>query len=409
MNIPDDYIAFARYFEITQFNFDFLDFLTIQDALNDETKGEVGHRSQTNMNFSNGNILVEYIYLFLIISVVIASHVIFKLLIRKKTFQQDSNLKIVIDFFNGIFEYKIYVNLVLYTSLIVFAVCWNQILGVKFNTVVNGIGFFVALLGFVGLTSGVGIPIFLASIKSKTNKIVNGAITEETIPEKLTFLDKFRDTINYGLKEKKICAYYNSVFLAKRIILAFALVTFSIPELQLIIFLLIQVAYTAYISYSRPFLHLAHNILAIINESVLICTGLLMFAFLAEGDERTGVSTTIIIFLIINLGIFSIVCGILYELYLVWNVMKVVTEVQTVKIVKHGVLKRYKTQYNGKNDLLKWKESIKKIREDAKQHNNHSYQAQAMSLSRSKDIYLDRNSIDNDNESDEEEVKLQSE
>ena len=67
------------------------------------------------------------------------------------------------------------------------------------------------------------------------------------------------------------------------------------------------------------------------------------------------------------------------------------------------MLKRYKTQYNGKNDLLKWKESIKKIRADVKEGNN-SFQAQVLSMSRSRDIYLDKNSI---HDEEEEEVKLQ--
>ena len=46
---------------------------------------------------------------------------------------------------------------------------------------------------------------------------------------------------------------------------------------------------------------------------------------------------------------------------------RVVTDVKTVR--KNGVLRRYKTQYNGKNDILKWKQSLK-IREEAKENNS---------------------------------------
>lgn len=62
-------------------------------------------------------------------------------------------------------------------------------------------------------------------------------------------------------------------------------------------------------------------------------------------------------------------------------------------------MKRYKTQYNGKNDLLKWKQSIKKIREDNK---GEIHVIKSKTLNRSKDVYLDKNSNDA-----EEEEKLQ--
>lgn len=69
-----------------------------------------------------------------------------------------------------------------------------------------------------------------------------------------------------------------------------------------------------------------------------------------------------------------------------------VTEVKTIK--KNGVLRRYKTQYDGRNDLRKWKESNRRIREEAK---DDSFAARANSFSRSRDLYIDRNPPIEDN------------
>ena len=91
-------------------------------------------------------------------------------------------------------------------------------------------------------------------------------------------------------------------------------------------------------------------------------------------------------------------CGMLWSKAYLFISFRVVTEVKTVR--KDGVLRRYKTQYDGKNDLLKWKQSLK-IREEAKE--NNSWHIQAMSLSRSRDIYLDHN---NSSRNEEEEVKM---
>ena len=247
MNIPDDYIAFARYFEITQLNFDFFDFLTIQDEMAGDNEA-VGERSLTNLNFSNSNLIIEYFYFIIILIIIGISHATFKFIVKGKTFDDDdSYLKIVVDFLKNGFEYKVYINLLLYTSLMTLTISWNQIIGVNFDRALNGIGFFISLIWFLALSASLIIPTLLASLKSKTNKVVNGPVTEEIVPESLSFLDKLKISFNYGLRDTKLSNYYNAIFIGRRALIAFILITFSVPVLQLCLFIVISIAYTAYI------------------------------------------------------------------------------------------------------------------------------------------------------------------
>ena len=117
MNIPDDYIAFARYFEISQLNFNFFDFLTLQEEMETKTRRNLmaGERSLLNLNFQSSNLFVEYIYFFVILILIIISHFVFKIIMRNKELEEESTLKIIADFFKNLFEFKIYINLILYT------------------------------------------------------------------------------------------------------------------------------------------------------------------------------------------------------------------------------------------------------------------------------------------------------
>lgn len=110
----------------------------------------------------------------------------------------------------------------------------------------------------------------LGFVKSKTNKVVNGPITEETTPANPNYLDKLKMTFMFGIRNHKLSRFYNSIFMIRRILVAFVLVTFTGKEAQLVFYIFVNILYTIYICVSRPFEHLVHNIVAIINECMLL-------------------------------------------------------------------------------------------------------------------------------------------
>ena len=69
MNIPDDYIGFSKNFEVTSLTFDFVDFITLQDSLEDQTRRNLitGHKPLVNVGLPSGSLFVEYIYFFLLL------------------------------------------------------------------------------------------------------------------------------------------------------------------------------------------------------------------------------------------------------------------------------------------------------------------------------------------------------
>lgn len=325
MNVPDDYITYSRHFEITQLNFDFLDFIKAQDSIEGETRRhlQAGFKPLRNLNFNNGNFMDEYIYLFMLLLVIGLFHAVFRLLIRNRKFKEDTYTKRIVDFFKNILEFKLYIYLIFYTSLMTMTICWNQILGTDFSTVVNGIGYIIAIIWVIGIILLTALPTYLARVLAGSNKVVNGAVTEETLIENPKFIDIMRSSFVYGLKNTKASAYYYAMFLTRRILLAIVIVSFiNLPEAQLIFFLLINIAYTGYLAFVRPFEHLVHNVLALINELVIIAVGLIFFAFITDGDENTDASTVIIVILIIDQAIVCLLGGLIYELYLIWVVMR---------------------------------------------------------------------------------------
>ena len=260
-NVPDDYIAFARHFEITQLNMDFLDFIGIQESAKDNMENRnVGFKSLTNVNFHTGNLIIEYVYLALVLAVIGVFHLMFWLVFRKRKFDDDSMIKKVVDFIRNILEFKVYLNLVIFTSLFTLSIAWNQILGANFDNVLNSLGLVFSFIWILAIFAFATVPLILTKVKPKTNKVVNGPVTEETIPENLTFVDKLKMNLTYGLKNTKFASIYYSVYMLKCILLAFFLTTFNVPEVQLAFYLLILCLSLVYIALVKPFEHLAHNI-----------------------------------------------------------------------------------------------------------------------------------------------------
>lgn len=231
----------------------------------------------------------------------------------------EGTLRQLCDTLKGFFEYTAYINLILYASLMMLILSWNEIIGTNFKTGFNGFSYFFSWIFFLFLLLVTAVPAILLRLKPVTNKIVNGPVTEEIIPENVSFLEKLKLTLTSSVKNTKYGSIYNTVFMSRRVLVAFVLVTFTAKEAQLVLYLFINILYTVYLCLVKPFNHMIHNIVAIINEAILLLCGFMMFAFFADGSQNTDVSTAIIVFFIIEIIVVLVLSGISYELYMVWK------------------------------------------------------------------------------------------
>lgn len=73
MNKHVDYVKFSQSYSLTKLDLKFLDFIQLQDALEDETRRNLktkGYTDLSNVRIETGSFLVNYIYWFLIILII---------------------------------------------------------------------------------------------------------------------------------------------------------------------------------------------------------------------------------------------------------------------------------------------------------------------------------------------------
>ena len=251
MNIPDDNIGFGKSLRITNLDFRFLNFMGLQDTMEENNRRNLraGSINLSNVSFSSGSLFTSYIYYFLILTFLIIVHIILFLL--KKIFTSKSNPTVNgwIVYLLKMFEFKVYFNLVVYSHFMMFIISLNEIIGGNFDTSLNRFSFIFSLWAFVILLLISVAPILLLRYKSKT-KVTD--IQAEEIEIK-GLIEKIKSTVVYGLKETKASQVYISVYLIRRILVAVVLVIINAKEAQLTLYVFICIWYLWYLGIWRPF------------------------------------------------------------------------------------------------------------------------------------------------------------
>ena len=80
MNIPNKYVKFSKSFDLASFTFDFLDFITLKDELQEEFGDRTGRISLNNVGYETGSLFVEYIYFFVVLAILIALNITLSLI-----------------------------------------------------------------------------------------------------------------------------------------------------------------------------------------------------------------------------------------------------------------------------------------------------------------------------------------
>mmetsp|Transcript_42174 Transcript_42174/g.48968 ORF Transcript_42174/g.48968 Transcript_42174/m.48968 type:complete len:181 (-) Transcript_42174:42-584(-) len=136
------------------------------------------------------------------------------------------------------------------------------------------------------------------------------------------------------------------------------LILFSTNKsVQLVLYILMNIAFTVYMAAVRPFEYKVQNIMSVFNEAVLIVCCFLMFAFFKEGSSVDGAGVAMIVLFTINI----IVCFTISVIFAIYLCLKKRQDSQVVKIItKNGQEKRYVTQLQKKEEESFSKSSMKK-------------------------------------------------
>jgi hypothetical protein len=101
----------------------------------------------------------------------------------------------------------------------------------------------------------------------------------------------------------------------RKLLIAMILILFTEKEIQLSLYLLLQILFILFLLINRPFISIMHNALAIINEIFLLVCISLMFPFFDDDEDHNEVASVIILIFKVDL-IFLYLMNMVYEMYL---------------------------------------------------------------------------------------------
>lgn len=321
IEMPNKYVKFSKNFSLSSFTFSFLDFFTLQDEMKEAFDGRTGEFHLNNLGFKTGSLIIHYIYFYLILALLVMLHALFKPVVAWLNPKEDSVLDKICQGFKKVFEYSIFINLIVNTAMMTFILSFNEILNPALNSDFKRFSFAFSIFWFSWLLIMTCIPVILFFIKTGEDSI-EGENEHYVVKLPYKVIERLKQNMSLGLKKNKMSKLYTTMFLARRALLALTLIFFTNSILQLILYMWANLGYMVYLCVYRPFKHKIHNVIAIINEFVLLLVGALMFAYLDDNEPADAIWIFIIVLFIVNLIVCWYITGSIYEGYQVYKTIK---------------------------------------------------------------------------------------
>lgn len=201
------------------------------------------------------------------------------------------------------------------------------------STGLNVFSFILSIVFFILMIILMLFPLFL--LRKTQSEILE--ITVNT--DKLSFFKKLTNNYVKGLKLTRMARLYNFVFIFRRLILAILIVCSDKKEVQLIVFIVLNVLFTTYMALVRPFTYKTQNFIALFNELILLVCCFWMFSFFATGDAKSAVGILMIVLFSINIVVCFTVAFI-FQIYLFCHKRNT----KVIEVFKDGEMVRYQTQ-----------------------------------------------------------------
>jgi hypothetical protein len=125
MNRHKDYDKFSQSFQVTKLDFKFLDFIELQSSSESGTRRNLetnGYKDLSNVRLDTGSFLVNYIYWFFVVLLLVIFHGTVILLTKMKCVKKrdkNSRIKKTLKAIRKSFEYGVYFYLAMTISLFV--------------------------------------------------------------------------------------------------------------------------------------------------------------------------------------------------------------------------------------------------------------------------------------------------
>jgi hypothetical protein len=319
-DIPDSYVEHWQAFSIAKLDFKFTDPADIQSSLADQTRRDLsskGYKSLSNVKIYNQSFLVNYIFWFIALAIVIILHIL--IFLCSKLFsksEEGSNCTRFWTKLRSVFEFHIYFHMLVYSSLFIFLVIVNEIAAANFNTKFNTFSFYCSSFVLVGLALFIVAPLPFLMKKQKEIDTVEDlrALPEDVKPKIETFGDKIWSTLTSGLKNTAFSRIYYQLLLLKFLLYACILILLTDPKYQIGCFVGVTALFLLFLVIVRPFSTAFYNLIAVINETVVVAAALMIW-FIDNGDEKESLATVITWIFTANVG----VCLLLSLCFQVYN------------------------------------------------------------------------------------------
>ncbi|CAI2361012.1 unnamed protein product [Moneuplotes crassus] len=287
--LPGDFVFYLTEFELFNFDFKFLEKAKIPgiESLVDDLDYKVPSSIFSQNGFNSGSFFVSQFQFFKAIGILGIFNFVFicvYYLIPKLRHKECS--KKICGWLILFFYFAAYIRMVIEAFLFAFISCLLEI--TTFSSLIKQPVSFCFSLVFVGCF--VSLPFLIYHHFKKYNE--NGEVKESSK------LSEFYEGYADGKKNK----LYTIMFLARRIAIAVCLVCMrnTPPSMICLIFFVIQLLYFQYLIFNRPFKSKKDNIIEVLNEAVFLTLTLIITLFQEESDWKEGMSTALIMIVMIN-------------------------------------------------------------------------------------------------------------
>ena len=334
-------------FSFSTFNFEFIRIAFInnaQNSLNNPSNSSSWNfvSAMKNAGFRTGYLFVDYLYLLIFLVIFWIAHTVFRVFfkIHKDQTSTSNDLK---HKFKELFEFRVYMRIFLWSFLFLMLEIFVQF-GSNQNSSISMFSLILAI-GILWLMMFLSIVTFIHFAKSRFKSSVSKA--------KLSVLYE-------GLKGKQLALAYSSIWLIQRFIIALDLAFIRVSFPQTIILTVIQLAFTMYIVFVKPFTNRVDNVIGIVWGGftfLIYCMFLMIQESFNLRDDEIEQRTAAIIYLMLALSLIGLL---LFLGYVVYEIIKFFKSRKMTQIVHHADIKiEVKSnieELKAENPIMKYKE-----------------------------------------------------
>jgi hypothetical protein len=159
-------------------------------------------------------------------------------------------------------------------------------------------------------------PVLMLRLESKASKIVAENRDEEKNEEDKTFIGKIWAHYQYGLKKSIPAKLFHTIMQFKFFWYSIIFILIDGKNAQISLFIILTFTYCCYYVIVRPFNYFIQNVVAIVNECLVLLIAFLFLGFLENGNPDYDLAYTIIVLFSMDI-IACFILGLGFQFYMI--------------------------------------------------------------------------------------------